>query len=174
MYKETLEILKAINHIKYAVRKNLVLFKIFNYLQNNYASNYDYQSAEVKLSELKSNGIIDDSYKIINLMQELMTFATEDEVIIYSENSEDESNDPHRTATSPKINTPEITTPVVNISTTQDPQNVTKKQLQSLENKLFRKILALKSYFMDEIFSLKDEIKAYKINDNVQVLCTDK
>ena len=51
-----------------------------------------------------------------------MNFATEDEVIIYSENSEDESNDPHRIATSPKINTPEITTPVMNISATQDPQ----------------------------------------------------
>ena len=92
-------------------------------------------------------------------------------MIIYSENSEDESNDPHRTATYPKINTPEITTPVVNISTTQDPQevgiNVTKAQLQSLENKSFGKILAFKSYFMDEILSLNDEIKAYKINDNV-------
>ena len=99
-------------------------------------------------------------------------------MIIYSENSEDESNDPHRTATYPKINTPEITTPVVNISTTQDPQeagiNVTKAQLQSLENKLFGKILAFKSYFMDEILSLNDEIKAYKINDNVQELSTEK
>ena len=45
-----------------------------------------------------------------------MNFATEDEVNIYSKNSEDESNDAHRTATSPKINAPEITTPVVNIS----------------------------------------------------------
>ena len=66
-----------------------------------------------------------------------MNFSTEDEVIIYSENSEDESNDPNGTATSPKINTPEIATPVVNMSTTQDPQesgiNVTKAQLQSLE-----------------------------------------
>ena len=99
-------------------------------------------------------------------------------MIIYSENSEDESNDPHRTATYPKINTPEITTPVVNISTTQDPQevgiNVTKAQLQSLENKSFGKILAFKSYFMDEILSLNDEIKAYKINDNVQELSTEK
>lgn len=43
---------------------------------------------------------------------------------------EDESNNPYRTATSPKINTPEITAPVVIIRTTEDPQesgiNVTK------------------------------------------------
>ena len=107
-----------------------------------------------------------------------MNFITEDEVIIYWENSEDESNDPHRTATSPKIIRPEITTQVVNMSTTQEPQesdiNVTKVQLQSLENKSFGKILAFKSYFMDKILSLKDQIKAYKINDNVLELSTKK
>ena len=102
-----------------------------------------------------------------------MNFVTKDEVNICSENYEDESNDPHRTATSPEIITPENTTPVVNISTTQEPQesdiNVTKAQFESLENKLFGKILAFKSYFMDEILGLKDEIKAYIINDNVQL-----
>ena len=60
---------------------------------------------------------------------------------------------------------------VVNTSSTQEPQesviNVIKVQLQNLENKLFSKILALKSYFMDEILSLKDQIKAFKINGNV-------
>ena len=104
--------------------------------------------------------------------------GTDDEVITYSENSEDESNDPHRTATSPKIIRLEITTQVVNMSTTPEPQesdiNVTKVQLHSLENKLFGKILAIKSYLMDEILSLKDKMKAYKINDIVQVLSTEK
>ena len=60
---------------------------------------------------------------------------------------------------------------VVNTSSTQEPQesviNVIKVQLQNLENKLFSKILAFKSYFMDEILSLKDQIKAFKINGNV-------
>ena len=53
--------LKAINHTKYVSKKKTCTLKIFNYLQNNYASNYDYHSVEDKLSELKSNGIIDDS-----------------------------------------------------------------------------------------------------------------
>ena len=87
-----------------------------------------------------------------------MYFVTDDKVIIYSEDSEDEANDPHKTATSPKITRPEITIQVVNRSTAQEPQesdfNVTKVQLQSLENKLFGKILAPKSYFMDEILNL--------------------
>ena len=55
---------------------------------------------------------------------------------VYSEYSEDESNDPHRTATSPKVIRPEITTQVVKMSAIpQDPDtNVTKVQLRSLEN----------------------------------------
>ena len=67
---------------------------------------------------------------------------------------------------------------VVNTSSTQEPQesviNVIKVQLQNLENKLFSKILAFKSYFMDEILSLKDQIKAFKIDGNVQELSIEK
>ena len=78
-----------------------------------------------------------------------MNFVRDGEVIIYSENSEDESNDPHRTATSPKIIRPEITTQVVNMSTTPEAQesdiNVTKVQLLSFDDKLFGKVLAFKS-----------------------------
>ena len=48
----------------------------------------------LKINELISNGIIDDSYEIIKLLQEVMNFVTEDEVNICSENSEDESDDP--------------------------------------------------------------------------------
>ena len=66
------QISKAINHIKYISKKKPCTLKIFNYLQNNYASNYDYHSVQVKLKELKSNRIIDDSYKIINPIQEVM------------------------------------------------------------------------------------------------------
>ena len=82
------------------------------------------------------------------------------------------------TVTPTKIIRPEITAQVVNKSTTEDPKesdiNVIKGQLQNLENKLVGKILALKSYFMDEILSLKDQIKDYKINDNVQELSIEK
>ena len=66
----------------------------------------------------------------------------------------------------------------MNLSTTQELQesaiNVTEAQLQSLENELLGKILTFKSYFMDEILSLKDQTKTHKINDNVQELSAEK
>ena len=43
------QILRAINHIKYISKKKPCTLKIFNYLKNNYASSYDYHSAEAKL-----------------------------------------------------------------------------------------------------------------------------
>ena len=44
------QILKAINHIKYVIKKKPCTLKIFNYLKNNYVSNYDYHSVEDKLT----------------------------------------------------------------------------------------------------------------------------
>ena len=38
------QILKAINHIKYISKKKPCTLKIFNCLQNNYPSNYDYKN----------------------------------------------------------------------------------------------------------------------------------
>ena len=47
-----IQILKAINRIKYMSKKKACTLKIFNYLQNNYTSNYDYHSVEDKSNEL--------------------------------------------------------------------------------------------------------------------------
>ena len=97
-----------------------------------------------------------------------MNFVNEDEVNMYSEDCQDEFNDSHRTATSPKTITLETTNLVVNISATPEPQkcnmNVTRTQLQSVKNKLFDKILAFNSYIMDEILSLKIKLKFTTLN----------
>ena len=45
-------------------RKNLA--QIFNYLQNNGASNYHYQSLENETAELRNNVIIGETFKITN------------------------------------------------------------------------------------------------------------
>ena len=71
--------LKDINHLKYISKRVPCTLNIFDYLQNSLASNYDYHSVEDKSNELKSNEIIDDSHKIINPIQKVMNFVTEDE-----------------------------------------------------------------------------------------------
>ena len=63
------QILKAINHLKYISKKKPCTLKIFNYLQNNYASNYDYHSAEVKLTILtgKTCALLNSVQKFIEI-----------------------------------------------------------------------------------------------------------
>ena len=79
------QILKAINHIKYVSKKKHCPGKIFNYLQNNGASNYDYDSVVNKIQELMENKIIDQSYKIIDPVTEVLNLPPDDEVEICSE-----------------------------------------------------------------------------------------
>ena len=65
------QILKVINHIKYVSKKKNCPVKNFNYVQNNQASNYDYDSVVIKIQESMENGVIDQSYKRINQVTEV-------------------------------------------------------------------------------------------------------
>ena len=59
-------ILKAINHIKYVSKKKHSAIKIFNYLQNNGASQYTYDQNEEDVSMLK------DKVKYLELENKLL------------------------------------------------------------------------------------------------------
>ena len=114
-------ILKAINHIKHASKKKHCPVKIFNYLQNNGASNYDYDSVVNKIQKLMENGVIDQSYKIINPVTEVLNLPPDDEVEICSEilDSNDLDSQPSQLSSSnitPIVNI--ATTPILNTATT--------------------------------------------------------
>ena len=64
---------------------------MFNYLQNNGASNCDYDSVVNQIQELMKIGVIDQSYKRINPVTEVLNLPPDDEVEICSEISD--SND---------------------------------------------------------------------------------
>ena len=81
------QVLRAINHVKYVSKKKPSTLKIFHYLQSNGASNYIYESLENKIAELRNNGIIDETFKITNPIEEVLNFP-EDDVDIISENSD--------------------------------------------------------------------------------------
>ena len=90
------QLLKAINHIKYVSKKKYCPVKIFNYLQNNGASNYDYDSVVNKIQKLMENGVIDQSYKIINPVNEVLNLPPDDEVKICSGISDSDDLDSQR------------------------------------------------------------------------------
>ena len=78
-------VLKATTHIQYVSKKKPSTLKIFNYLQNNGAFNYNYESLENEIAELRNNGIIDETFKITNPIEKVLNFP-EDDVDITSEN----------------------------------------------------------------------------------------
>ena len=81
------QVLRTISHIKYVSKKKPSTLKIFHYLQDNGASNYNYESLENEIAELRNKGIIDETFKITNPIEEVLNFP-EDDVDITSENSD--------------------------------------------------------------------------------------
>ena len=158
------QVLRAINHIKYVSKKKSSTLKIFNYLQNNGASNYNYESLGNEIVELRNNGIIDETFKITNPIEEVSNFP-EDDVDIISENSEISCLNTQ----SSQVDEENDATPSLNNNTlTPNPQAVFpgdfKILFHSLEDKLNGKISAIKSYLLDEVYDLKNELKVLQDN----------
>ena len=57
------QVLTAINHAKYVSKKKSCTVKIFNYLQNIGASNYDYELLENEITDLRNNEIVEKTFK---------------------------------------------------------------------------------------------------------------
>ena len=158
------QVLRAINHIKYVSKKKPSTLKIFNYLQNNGASNCSYESLENEITELRNKGITDETFKITNPIEEVLNFP-EDDVDITSENSEISCLN----IQSSQIDEQNDATPSLNNNTlTPNPQAVFPSDFeilyQSLEDKLNGKISAIKSYLLDELYDLKNELKVLQDN----------
>ena len=154
--------LKAINHIKHVSKKKHCPLKIFNYLQNNEASNYDYDSVVKKIQELMENGVTDQSYKIINPATEVLNLPPDDEVEIYSEIS-DSNNFDSQLSQFNSSNRTQIeniaTTPIFN--TAANPKHHsddTETHIKLVEDKLLSKIAALKLHLLNDIFDLRNDI----------------
>ena len=163
------QILKAINHIKYVSKKKHCPVKIFNYLQNNGASNYDYDSVVNKIQELMENGIINQSYKIIDPVTEVLNLPPDDEIEICSEisGSNDLDSQPSQISSSnitPIVNV--ATTPILNTATTpKHHSDDIETLIKSVEDKLLSKIAALQSHFFNDIFDLRKDITLLKENN---------
>ena len=157
--------LKAINHIKYVSKKKHCPVKTFNYLQNNGASNYDYDSVVKKIQELMKNGVTDQSYTIINPATEVLNLPPDDEVEIYSEISDSNDFDSQLSQFNSSTRTPIeniATTPIFN--TAENPKHYSddiETHIKLVEDKLLSKIAVL----LNDIFDLRNGIMLLKENN---------
>ena len=127
-------------------------------------SNYNYESLENEIAELRNNGVIEETFKITNPIKEVLNFP-KDDVDITSENSDISCLNTQ----SSQVDEENDATPSLNNNTlTPNPQAVFPSDFeilfQSLEDKLNGKISAIKSYLLDEVYDLKNELKVLQDN----------
>ena len=156
----------------------MVIDNIVTYLNNAGASNWDKKSVEANLKEIQTKGIIDENYKpLITLLSDTPDFPIiQDDVCITIQVDRGFIS----ATTNPVIPThifdPAIATPNIGSFVTPcTPQpfhsnSVTSSsfssKLGSLEAKLCGKIMAMKSFFMDELHTIKNEsLKSAKIRN---------
>ena len=138
------QVLIAINHVKHVSNKKSCTVKIFNYLQNIGASNYDYELLENEITDLRNNEIVEKTFKITNPIEKVLNFPE------YNVNMTSENSDISCLKTqSSEVNEGNDASPSLNNNTlTHNSQVVFPTDLevlfQSLEDKLNWEISAIK------------------------------
>ena len=167
--------LEAINYIRNVSKKKVTIDKIVSYLNNAVASDWDKESVEANLKEVQTKGVVNENYKpLISLSSDSPNFSIIQDVCITPQVESDVIS----AATNPVMPTP-LSYPT--IATPNKGSFVTpftfqtfysnsvisssfSSQLDSLEAKLCDKIMAMKSFFLDELQTVKNEsLKSAKI-----------
>ena len=109
-------------------------------------------------------GVIDQSYKIINPVTEVLNLPPNDEVEICSEISDSNDFDSQRSLIHPIVNV--ATTPTLNTAATPKYHSDDKEtHIKSLEDKLLGKTAALKLHLFNDIFDWRNDITLLKENN---------
>ena len=145
---------------------------ISNYLCNIGAHNIDNET----LNEIQNKGLINKLYRPIEATNTTSKTAqstpSQSKTPLAEENHFIIINDSINKSIPPSLNRSLPATPIVEPSTTPPVLSICNSslnsQLESLETKLCGKILAIKSYFMDELRSLKQEAPINKKRDYSQ------
>ena len=163
------QILKAINPMKYDSKKKHHMAKIFNGLQNNGALNYGYSLVVKKIQELMQNKVIDQSYKIINPLTEVLNLAPDYEVeicskISVSNNFDNQPSQFNQSNITSIVNV--ATIPILNTAATpKHHSNDIENHIKSLNDKILSKTASLKSRFFNNNFDLRKDITLLKENE---------
>ena len=163
IYITDTQMLEAINYIRNVSKKKVTIDKIAFFLNNAGESNWDKELVEANLREKQRKGIINENYKpLITLSSDSHDVSIiQDDICITPQ----VDCDVIRATTNPVISThiPDPTVATPNIGSFVSPctpqlfhsnsviSTSFSLELDSLETKLFDKIMTMKSFFMDEL-----------------------
>ena len=175
------QILSAISHIKNISKKSPTNERILSYLKKKGATNWDEKTVKEVLCSLRSKDLLNSNDIAESEENGIANLPTADVVHIKSVESDKDVqpcnlnsqqgsqgiiSNPHTAARigSPPSSSVYTPTPARTINTEKDslcsplPINLVTFQLTQLENKLYGNVMAMKSYFMDELHSIHAEI----------------
>ena len=176
-------ILEAINYVSRVSKQKVTIDSISSFLNSREATNLDNVSITTLLKEMQADGLINKHNRSINTDTTLRTpNPPQLEICTVPENQESQNNDNsinnssvsmmHRSIAIPMNRTlpptPSAGSNITPINTERllsvnSPSLNTK--LESLESKLCEKIMAMKSFFIDELQSLKNNKPTFQIRD---------
>ena len=149
------KILEAIYHVKSISKKKPCYKNILSYIQKSTASNIDFEAIEKTVSDMVTKKIIEKDFRILN--ESCNSFSSPQisdddvETLLLQKGSETlqksapESIDNLETTPSPFLqNTPNL------------PNSIAKF------NAIEANLMAIKSYFMDEVYELRNEVSSLK------------
>ena len=166
-------LLEATNHISNISRQKVTVNNISTFLDKRGPNNLDNEVIIKTLQEMQAKSLINKSNRLISLKTSISNPSpaqvspdpVNDTSII-----NDSINKSLNKSIPPSINRSLPPTPIANVNTTPRLLSISNSavnaKLESLESKLYGKIIAMKSYFTNELQSLKTETPGSENKDS--------
>ena len=176
-------ILEAINYVSRVRKQKVTIDSIFSFLNSRGATNLDNVSIATLLKEMQADGLINKHNRPINTDTTLTTpTPPQVEICTVPENQESQNNGNSINDSSVSMINRSIATPMNRTlpPTPSAGSNITpintqrllsvnspslNTKLESLESKLGGKIMAMKSYFIEELQLLKNNKPTFQMRD---------
>ena len=158
-------ILKTIDHVKHVSKRRVSLDSILQRINKTSATNLDNETLKLELDQMIIKGLIDQSYKILHRDRWHLENVPSPDKVRFSFPTENGNNtEENLDKDLPFINTqetPKLTKSQVFFNNPKSDLPLVLNNQKELDN-VRAKILALKSFFMEEIYDLRQEISSVR------------
>ena len=158
-------ILKTIDHVKHVSKRKVSLDSILQRINKTSATNLDNETLKLELDQMIIKGLIDQSYRILHRDRLHLERVPSSDNVNFTFPSENRNNkEENLDKDLPFINTqetPKLTKSQVSFNNHRSESPLVLNNQKEFDN-VRAKILALKSFFMEEIYDLRQEISSVR------------
>ena len=157
--------LKTIDHVKHVSKRKVSLDSMLQRINKTSATNLDNETLKLELDQMIIKGLIDQSYRILHRDRLHLEKVPSSDNVNFTFPSENRNNtEENLDKDLPFINTqetPKLTKSQVSFNNHRSESPLVLNNQKEFDN-VRAKILALKSFFMEEIYDLRQEISSVR------------